>query len=46
MESKSSLLQAAQTSANNIQAVMAANIQWMDNNYDTLNEWFASKGFH
>lgn len=44
MESKTTLLQSAKTSSNNIQSVVAANVQWMQNNYDTLNEWFASKG--
>lgn len=45
MTSKSALLESAQTSANNIQAVVAANVKWMDANYDTLNSWLASKGF-
>lgn len=45
MESKAALLQKAQTSANNIQSVVAANIKWMDKNYAILNQWFDSKGF-
>ena len=45
MESKTTLLQKAQTSSNNIQSVVAANIKWMDKNYELLDQWFASKGF-
>jgi hypothetical protein len=45
MESNAMLLQKAQTSANNIQSVVSANIKWMDNNFEILNQWFASKGF-
>lgn len=45
MESKVMLLQKAQTSANNIQSVVSANIKWMDKNFKNLNQWFDSKGF-
>lgn len=45
MDSKDRLLKDARTSENNIQAVVETNVQWMEENYDTLNMWFISNGF-
>jgi hypothetical protein len=45
MEFKSSLIRSVQTSANDIEAVVAANIhQWMENNY-TLHKSLFPSGF-
>ena len=45
MESKEKLLKSARTSSNNIQSIVEANVEWMEENYDILNNWFIENGF-